>query len=281
MKRLAPLVLTLAAACAGGGGGPFGDDDDVASSPTPTQTATPTPAPFGGYVLVQRTRYDVAGGSPSETAYAMATFYEPIPAGDYPLQPIDTCATPAPAPSPTVTPTPVPSYDAGATLSLTGSSSVTLQRATNGSFLYYAPPGALALTDVPANGTWTFAWSGGTDLAAGSIAGELHAPASFVITSPTFATAVPLSGDLPITWTTAGAEPSDVVWLTVITGGVSLTCRLTDDGAFTIPGSQIALLPSGTGTLGGYRYRSREPLLPTGARVFAYGIWSHYGPATK
>lgn len=225
-------------------------------------------------------RYE-GSGTTTESASAMAYFYEPVPPGDFALQPIDTCVTPVPVSSPAPTPAPLNYYDAGSEVTLSGASSIPLPKTVNGEFLYYLPAGTLSPASVPANGTWSVSWTGGPDLVAGSLSNAVELPASFVFSSPSFATAVTLSGAINLAWSTSGSAPGDAVWIYVSAGSGSATCRVTDDGAFTIPSSIIASLPSGSGVLGGYRIRSNEPVLPNGTRVFTYGMWSHYGAATK
>ncbi len=86
-----------------------------------------------------------------------------------------------------------------------------------------------------------------------------------------------------MSWTGSSSVPATIMITTVDTASNygSITCRVADDGSFTVPGSLIAQLPSGNGTIGILRSSQSFRALANGSQVSFGAYAEHFGSATK
>ena len=280
------LAVLAAAGCAAGASSGNGAGDDTSTTGTPTPTATGTPFLYGGFAYVARVRVEVpATGTPSESGSADATFYVPytIPGGAPGLPAVDQCTLSIAGATPTPTAVATPAYrSAGSDVTLTGASTFDMPMTTTATgYVYY--PATIPAADIAGGSAWSLSWPG-ADVAAESFASAITMPAALSITSPDVTQVVTVgAGDLPVSWTGSGSGPAELI-LTVEASASdwgSILCEPADDGSFTIPGSLIAQLPSGTGTLGMIRMTSSMHALGDGSTLGAYGYWEHFGQVTK
>jgi len=287
-RRLVALgVFVLAAAAVGcGGAGGFGGNS--ASTPTPSGSNTPTPTgtgtpggSFGGYVTLSHVRVEIpANNSFNETVSAAAAFYQPI-AVSVATPALDSCTFTTPGATPT--PAAVISRDAGSDVQLSGPASIDMPSANNAGFLYYMAT-SLPVGDAAGGATYSVSWPGATGgVEAETFSNALVVPGALSVTAPDFTQVVSLGGDLPITWTGSSSTPATITITTVVSASDygSITCRVTDDGSFTVPGSLIAQLPSGNGTIGVMRSSQAFRSLADGSQVSIAGYAEHYGSALK
>lgn len=209
------LAALLVAAIAGCSGGNHGSD-------------APLSGPYGGTVTLQY--------SP-DAPYALAYFV--TSAGELALPAIDTCMTANTAAGPAAY-----YLDAGPTLTVDdgGGSPLTLTRAGDSSYLYYAA--FPAPSAIHADTTYDLIAAGGPEIPATTWAAALRTRHALAVPGNV---AVPATGALALSWTPVGADFVTIGFYSGITPPALLTCTVLDDGSFSVPAADLATLPAGSG----------------------------------
>lgn len=121
---------------------------------------------------------------------------------------------------------------------------------------------------------------GGEMFDTNSLVAQVHTPAVLEVTSPDvtqFALDIDVTQDLEVAWTGEGAEDSRVVIRLWDAFDRMLTIHATDDGSYTIPADDVAMLSTGAATLSVARERVEEvPFTDGVVRVVTrYDQWGY------
>ena len=184
----------------------------------------------GGYVRLER-----FVGSEQSRALALAELYTGhsgpgrVPTGFYGAFPEDTCFQVPLAPA-------EPSFydfvDVGPSIELSGPASISLPREALLDNIFYR---AAALEETLVAGA-------DYQVAAGESIGTLRMPREPVVTAPAgFASGQVALPDLSVTWEPTGAA---ALYLVFQQDSIGRVCRLSDDGAFTVPEDSALMVPA-------------------------------------
>lgn len=261
------IILATGPASCGGGGG-----DTVQS--------------VGGRVTLSRIVMAPGPGA----LLGIGSFYAPPGPEDARSHPDGIgCVLAPPGAAPSPTPATVVWRDAGESILLrSGEASLVLDRFPNaaGAIVYLSaedadPAAGIAggVYDVELAGA-----SGANGLPAVVVAAAVEMPAPVGLYAPDFsAGSVPLTRSaLQIGWDAINAAETLELTLAVAgtAGDVTLACTVPDDGVFEISAAQMAVLPSGAGTLSLARVRETTGRLTATTALAGRGEWVESGPFT-
>lgn len=254
MARASFVVGSLVLAACGGGGrstladhdrGVVGSTGAVGAAGAPSRRPDPGPPPeaASGFVVVSHMRrsdglmHDQFAGYFQTPAKALASADVKGFLARWAEVAIDTCISTPPPPTP---PMEKPMYLDAGTLTLVapdGADTPVPKTALGGVVVY---DGQLAGKTFVSGGKYGISGGGGDFT---GFSGELWAPTDFELVLPVAAAGlvVARSAPLELRWK-SDVDGDDVFVFLVQQGKTHVVCRLTDDGAFTVPTSALAHL---------------------------------------
>ncbi len=266
-SALLACVLTLTLAVLGCPGGddddttPSGDDDSAATDDDDDDTTATdddddtAPGDVDGEILIELNEFSNGGGGQVATGRVYAQFYDVLsPASGgvawNEATELDTCAVTLYTWDDLQTETPASvEYESAGTLTVTSmGGSTDIEPISAGVTTFYQTmltPGS----QMPYGVMYSLSAPGDV-FPAFDFADALEMPPEMHLTNPTPSQYATFAGDLLVQWTGGG---NDAVFLSVnvvaSTDYGRVHCMADNDGEFTIPGTDLAQLPSGDGTL--------------------------------
>ena len=252
MRCILPLALSVtvaacgssAASSSGGGGGAGGDGSSVtakggATAGTSSPDPGPPPASAAGFFILA----NMQGNDGVAKGTATGFFQSPARSFDgadmiaffqrYQSVPLDGCQV-VPATKPMPTPTLV---DAGALLlTLPDGTTAPVPKKQLSVILYKADLPQTAFVPHARYGV-----AGGNGIAVPPFTGEAWSPGMLTVTTPTLdgkGLIVPRKVPLDLAWTSSPGD--DEVFVFLVQGETRIACRVTDDGAFSVPAAVLS-----------------------------------------
>jgi len=230
------------------------DDDDDAGD---DDDDTFMPDDVDGEVLVELNEFNNGGGGMVSTGRFYAQLYDiltPSTGGvayNVPTN-MDECAVTLYTLEDINTEVPAEiEYQSGGTLTIASpGGSFALEPVSAGTMTFYQQGGVSPGTDMPF-ATFYSVRADGDVFPAFNFQESLEMPPEFHLTNPTPAQTVVVTGDYSVQWTGGGNH--DATWITVVINAVQdygqVQCKVTNDGEFTIPATDLAQLPTGSGIM--------------------------------